>query len=84
MSYLSFIQVKVIGVEPNDANSMASALHNNQVVRLDTVGTFADGVAVRQVGDENFRISRELIDGIVLVDKDAIAGAIKVMLKLLS
>lgn len=66
-------------MEPNDANSMASALHNDQVVKLETVGTFADGVAVKQVGDENFRISRELIDGIVLVDKDAIAACIKVV-----
>lgn len=58
---------------------MASALHNDQVVKLEKVGTFADGVAVKQVGDENFRISRELIDGIVLVDKDAISASIKVL-----
>ncbi|CAK9320123.1 unnamed protein product [Citrullus colocynthis] len=76
---LVFPEVKIIGVEPNDANSMASALHNDQVVKLEKVGTFADGVAVKQVGDENFRISRELIDGIVLVDKDAISASIKEM-----
>lgn len=67
-------------MEPYDANSMASALYNDQVVQVQDVGTFADGVDIKRVGDETFRISRELVDGIVLVDKHEMAAAIKVTL----
>ena len=60
-------QVKIFGVEPTDANAMALSLHHDQRVILDQVGGFADGVAVKEVGEETFRICKELIDGIVLV-----------------
>ncbi|KAL2323158.1 hypothetical protein Fmac_027537 [Flemingia macrophylla] len=59
-------EVKIIGVEPTDANAMALSLHHDQRVILDQVGGFADGVAVKEVGEETFRICKELIDGIVL------------------
>lgn len=72
-------EVKVIGVEPSDANSMALSLHHGQRVMLDMVGGFADGVAVKVVGEENFRLCRELIDGVVLVKRDAICASIKDM-----
>ncbi|KAL9269022.1 Threonine dehydratase 1 biosynthetic, chloroplastic-like protein [Drosera capensis] len=72
-------KVKVIGVEPSDANSMALSLHHGQRVMLDKVGGFADGVAVKVVGEENFRLCRELIDGVVLVKRDAICASIKDM-----
>ncbi|XP_051130390.1 threonine dehydratase 1 biosynthetic, chloroplastic-like [Andrographis paniculata] len=71
--------VKVIGVEPFDANSMSLSLEVGHRVELETVGTFADGVAVKLVGKENFRLCQELLDGVVLVTRDAIAGAIKDM-----
>lgn len=71
--------VKIIGVEPFDANAMALSLHHGQRVMLDQVGGFADGVAVKVVGEETFRICRELIDGIVLVSRDAICASIKDM-----
>lgn len=45
---------------------------------LDQVGGFADGVAVKEVGEETFRLCRELIDGVVLVSRDAICASIKV------
>ncbi|KAA8518652.1 hypothetical protein F0562_016126 [Nyssa sinensis] len=72
-------EVKIIGVEPSDANSMALSLHNGQRIMLDQVGGFADGVAVKVVGEETFRLCRELIDGVVLVSRDAICASIKDM-----
>ena len=75
---ISFLQVKIIGVEPCDANAMALSLHHGQRITLDQVGGFADGVAVKVVGEETFRLCKELIDGIVLVSRDAICASIKV------
>ncbi|KAI3473308.1 hypothetical protein Pfo_030599 [Paulownia fortunei] len=72
-------EVKIIGVEPFDANAMALSLHHGQRVMLDQVGGFADGVAVKVVGEETFRLCRELIDGVVLVSRDAICASIKDM-----
>ncbi|KAL3825825.1 hypothetical protein ACJIZ3_021854 [Penstemon smallii] len=70
-------EVKIIGVEPLDANAMALSLHHGQRVVLDQVGGFADGVAVKVVGEENFHICKELVDGVVLVSRDAICASIK-------
>ncbi len=70
-------RIKVIGVEPVDADAMYRSLRAGTRVRLDQVGLFADGVAVKQVGKETFRICRELVDEMVLVDTDAICAAIK-------
>ncbi|EXB75950.1 Threonine dehydratase biosynthetic [Morus notabilis] len=72
-------EVKIIGVEPSDANAMALSLHHGQRVILDQVGGFADGVAVKEVGEETFRLCRELVDGVVLVSRDAICASIKDM-----
>ncbi|XP_057423477.1 threonine dehydratase biosynthetic, chloroplastic-like isoform X2 [Lotus japonicus] len=72
-------QVKIIGVEPSDANAMALSLHHGKRVILDQVGGFADGVAVKEVGEEPFRICKELIDGVVLVGRDSICASIKDM-----
>ncbi|KAH6797641.1 L-O-methylthreonine resistant 1 [Perilla frutescens var. hirtella] len=72
-------EVKIIGVEPFDANAMALSLRHDRRVMLDQVGGFADGVAVKVVGEETFRLCRELIDGIVLVGRDAICASIKDM-----
>lgn len=72
------MQVKIIGVELADANAMALSLHHGERVVLERVGGFADGIAVKKVGEETFRICRELIDGVVLVNRDAICASIKV------
>ncbi|XP_044502363.1 threonine dehydratase biosynthetic, chloroplastic [Mangifera indica] len=72
-------QVKIIGVEPSDANAMALSLHHGERVMLDQVGGFADGVAVKEVGEETFRLCKELVDGVVLVSRDAICASIKDM-----
>jgi threonine dehydratase len=69
--------VKVIGVEAADAPSMYAALAAGAPVDLPDVGRFADGAAVKRVGDETFRICSELLDEVVLVDSDAICAAIK-------
>lgn len=74
----ALVQVKIIGVEPSDANAMALSLCHGQRVMLEQVGGFADGVAVKVVGEETFRLCRELVDGIVLVSRDAICASIKV------
>jgi len=69
--------VRVIGVEPADAASMHAALAAGGPVDLERVGIFADGVAVRRVAEETWRICREVVDSILLVDTDAICAAIK-------
>ncbi len=70
-------EVKIIGVEPDDAPCMHHALEAGERIILDQVGIFADGVAVRQVGEEPFRIAREAVDEIILVSTDEICAAIK-------
>ena len=78
-SYVKRLQpdVKIIGVEPTDADAMYRSLKAGRRVVLDHVGLFADGVAVKQVGEETFRICRELVDEVILVDTDATCAAIK-------
>jgi threonine dehydratase len=70
-------EIKVIGVEPIDSDAMAQSLAAGHRVRLAQVGLFADGVAVKQVGVETFRLCRQLVDEMVLVDNDDICAAIK-------
>ncbi len=70
-------QVKVIGVEPEDAPTLHAALAADERVTLPQVGLFADGVAVRLIGEETFRIARERVDEVVLVSTDEICAAIK-------
>ena len=70
-------ETRLIGVEPAEAPSMKAAIETGEVTTLDQVGLFADGVAVRRVGDETFRLCRDLLDEIVLVDTDAICAAVK-------
>ena len=68
---------RVIGVEPEDAPSMARALESDERVCLKQVGLFADGAAVRQVGEETFRLARDCVDEVILVSIDEICAAIK-------
>ena len=70
-------EVRIVGVEPFESASMAKSLYAGEPVTLDHVGTFADGVAVRRVGDEAFRLAREVVDEVVLVSTDEICAAIK-------
>ncbi|MFI0402946.1 MAG: threonine ammonia-lyase, biosynthetic [Cyanobium sp.] len=70
-------QVEIIGVEPVDADAMTRSLAQGERVRLETVGLFADGVAVRQVGVHTFDLAQRYVDRMVTVDTDAICAAIK-------
>ncbi|MCX7960929.1 MAG: threonine ammonia-lyase, biosynthetic [Burkholderiales bacterium] len=70
-------QVRIVGVEPEDADAMARSLAAGRRVALDHVGLFADGVAVKKVGAETFRLARRRVDEMVLVDTDEICAAIK-------
>lgn len=69
--------IKMIGVEPVDSDAMHRSLKKGRRVKLSQVGLFADGVAVRYVGKETFRLCRELVDEVLLVDSDSICAAIK-------
>ncbi|HUW28573.1 MAG TPA: threonine ammonia-lyase, biosynthetic [Sulfuriferula sp.] len=70
-------EIKVIGVEPEDADAMARSLEQHERVLLSQVGLFADGVAVKQVGEETFRLASQYVDEVIRVDNDAICAAIK-------
>ncbi|MBF0263997.1 MAG: threonine ammonia-lyase, biosynthetic [Gammaproteobacteria bacterium] len=77
--YIKFLypHIKIIGVEPDDAGCLYEALKHQQRVILDQVGIFADGVAVKQVGKETFKLAREFVDEVILVSADEICAAIK-------
>ncbi|WP_392534335.1 threonine ammonia-lyase, biosynthetic [Nostoc sp. C117] len=70
-------EIKIIGVEPVDADAMSQSLKAGHRVRLSQVGLFADGVAVREVGEETFRLCQQYVDEIILVDTDDTCAAIK-------
>lgn len=70
-------EIKVIGVEPVDSNAMARSLVAGKRVRLDSVGIFADGVAVREVGSRTFDLCRQHVDEIITVTTDELCSAIK-------
>ena len=69
--------IKIIGVEAKDADAMTQSLAKGHRVRLNQVGLFADGAAVKLVGEETFRLCKEYVDEMILVDTDAICAAIK-------
>jgi len=70
-------RIRVIGVEPVDAAAMTRSLKAGKRIVLDQVGLFADGVAVKEVGRETFRLCKSLVDEMVLVDTDEMCAAIK-------
>jgi threonine dehydratase len=70
-------EIKIIGVQMNDSNAMAQSVAAKKRVTLADVGLFADGTAVKLVGEETFRIARGLVDEFVEVDTDAVCAAIK-------
>ena len=78
-AYVKYLrpEIKIIGVEPEDAACLAVAMQKDRRIILDQVGIFADGVAVRQVGKEPFRIARKCVDAVITVSTDEICAAIK-------
>jgi threonine dehydratase len=69
--------VKIIGVEPEDAAGMFESLRAGKRITLPRVGIFADGVAVRRVGEETFRLAKQYVDEVLLVTTDEICSAIQ-------
>lgn len=70
-------EIKIIGVEAKDAEAMTESLKQGKRVMLDQVGLFADGAAVKQVGEHTFALSQQYVDEMIVVDNDAICAAIK-------
>jgi threonine dehydratase len=70
-------EIKVIGVQTNDSDAMLRSVKAGKRVQLHDVGLFADGTAVKLVGEETFRLARELVDEYIVVDTDAACAAIK-------
>ena len=70
-------EIKIIGVQTTDSDAMLRSVKAGRRVHLQDVGLFADGTAVKLVGEETFRIARELVDDYIVVDTDAVCAAIK-------
>jgi threonine dehydratase len=70
-------EIKVIGVEAKDAEAMTESLKKGERVMLEQVGLFADGAAVKQVGEHTFKLCQQYVDEMIVVDNDAICAAIK-------
>ncbi|MGD0961549.1 MAG: threonine ammonia-lyase, biosynthetic [Methylomonas sp.] len=78
-AYVKFVrpETKIIAVEPDDADCLNQALKAGKRVRLEQVGLFADGVAVKQIGEEPFRLAKQYVDQVITVSTDEICAAIK-------
>jgi threonine dehydratase len=70
-------EIKIIGVQTADSDAMARSLKAGKRVTLTDVGLFSDGTAVKLVGEETFRIAKQYVDEVILVDTDAVCAAIK-------
>jgi threonine dehydratase len=70
-------EIKVVGVQMNDSDAMCRSVAANKRITLADVGLFSDGTAVKLVGEETFRVARELVDEFMTVDTDAVCAAIK-------
>lgn len=70
-------EIRVIGVQTSDSDAMLRSVQAGERVPLGDVGLFADGTAVKLVGEETFRIARGLVDDFIVVDTDAVCAAIK-------
>ena len=70
-------EIKVIGVEAKDAEAMTESLKKGERITLEQVGLFADGAAVKQVGEHTFSLCQQYVDDMIVVDNDAICAAIK-------
>ena len=70
-------EIKVIGIEAKDSEAMTESLKQGKRVILEQVGLFADGAAVKQVGEHTFALAQQFVDEMIVVDNDAICAAIK-------
>jgi len=72
-----FPKIRIVGVEPEDADAMYKSLQAKKRVTLDRVGIFADGVAVRRCGEETFRLVQQYVDEIIVVSNDELCAGIQ-------
>jgi threonine dehydratase len=72
-----FPKIRIIGVEPEDADAMYKSLEAKKRITLDRVGIFADGVAVRRVGEETFRLAQQFVDEVIVVGNDELCAGIQ-------
>ncbi|CAH0532208.1 L-threonine dehydratase biosynthetic IlvA [Vibrio stylophorae] len=70
-------EIKIIGVEAEDSACLKAALDAGEPVVLDQVGMFADGVAVKRIGEETFRLCQQYLDDVITVTSDEICAAVK-------
>ena len=70
-------EIRIIGVQTRDSDAMLRSVNAGKRVMLQDVGLFSDGTAVKLVGEETFRLARELVDEFIVVDTDAVCAAIK-------
>lgn len=70
-------EIKIIGVEAQDSEAMTESLKQGRRVILEQVGLFADGAAVKQVGEHTFKLAQQFVDEMIVVDNDEICAAIK-------
>lgn len=73
--------VRIYGVQAENAASMAKSIEAGQQLTLPTVKTFADGIAVKHPGDTTFRMIQQYVDGVVTVSEDEIAAAILALME---
>ncbi len=78
-SYIKYLSpsTRIIGVEHEEAPSMYQAFKQNKRIKLDSIGTFADGAATKQAGEKTLAIAREVVDEMILVSTDETCAAIK-------
>jgi threonine dehydratase len=78
-AYVKFVrpEIKIIGVEPDDADCLNQALAEKRRITVKQVGLFADGVAVKQIGKEPFKLAQKYVDDVITVSTDEICAAIK-------
>ncbi|MEY4466963.1 MAG: threonine ammonia-lyase, biosynthetic, partial [Pseudomonadota bacterium] len=78
-AYIKLVRpdIKIIGVQTTDSDAMTRSLHSGRRITLTDVGLFSDGTAVKQVGEETFRLAKKYVDEMILVDTDAVCAAIK-------
>jgi len=78
-TYIKFVSpnTKIIAVEPEDAPTLAASMEIGKPARLEQVGIFADGVAVRMIGKETFNIIKDIVDEVILTTTDELCAAVK-------
>lgn len=73
--------VKIYGVQAEGAPSMVKSIEQNEKVMLNEVMTIADGIAVKEPGDNTFAMCKQYVNEIVTVTDDEVAAAILTLIE---